>query len=818
MSYKRVLVWAIALSLAFLPNDVLGFTERIHGLITVSVLEDEVVVVGGEALQFSDRALEEIEAANLAMDSVLSSALFRPERHFTDDDLRAASQRLIRLRQSIVNELEGPFPNGFAAREDFGHALHAIQDYYAHSNWVELGNANINNSLGRSTIANPPGSLEPCPDDPNMLAAGGGGGLTSGWVEFKFILEPPFGSICDDTLPEGRCFHGDYTLDCVGINKDLDAVDAAHHTANPSPFHNQARSLAESATRDFFQQIIDEIGANEVAVQAFLGATGMVGFVIDDTGSMGDEIDGVKQVVEGIVAFIDSDPSLRPPAWILERFGDPDVGPPFLTAEAGELLAAVNALGAVGGGDCPELAFTALSEAIDTAYPSSSLFLFTDADPKDGSIVNAVISAAVDKRTAIFPVLTGDCGFSETPQGQDVISSRGLPDESFRRLAEETGGQVIAVQSSEVASLFSLFEPELMGNPVIIRSESGLLPAVADLSFPIPVDSTMTSLGVTVSLETVVEIELIRPSGIPVTATDPGVSFTTLSSGQVINVADPEAGVWQLEITGVGEYSIEARGTSNLELLRFDFVEENIDVHGGVSPLQGQPLAGTTPLVRAILNGEFSDVGFEFTDTSGATLSTLTLSQEYPLEPEDHFIGTVDLPGMPFRVVASGLDASGEQFRRQYPTLYRAQTVAVEVVEGPFSIVAGGSDTIRFQVENLGAQGVFDIEVADPSAVVTFVSTEQLTLETGAADFVEVDVTVPEEAFPDGTPVSVTFSASRADEPTVFNAATHTFATEGGGPQPPVVEVPTLGAVGLVGLILMLAALGGFSLRRQRQT
>ena len=34
------------------------------------------------------------------------------------------------------------------ARESLGRLLHTLQDFYSHSNWIEMGNTNINNLIG----------------------------------------------------------------------------------------------------------------------------------------------------------------------------------------------------------------------------------------------------------------------------------------------------------------------------------------------------------------------------------------------------------------------------------------------------------------------------------------------------------------------------------------------------------------------------------------------------------------------------------------------------------------------------------------------
>lgn len=134
---------------------------------------------------------------------------------------------------------------------------------------------------------------------------------------------------------------------------------------------------------------------DDVAKKCLLGVgSGTLGMVIDDTGSMGPEISQVKAQVAQIVNRVIGTDDV-PKQYLLVRFGDPDVGPPFETFDASAFLGAVNALSPSGGGDCPELANTALLQAVSRAKRGSSFYLFTDASSNDGSLLQAVIATAL---------------------------------------------------------------------------------------------------------------------------------------------------------------------------------------------------------------------------------------------------------------------------------------------------------------------------------------------------------------------------------------------------------------------------------------
>jgi len=199
----------------FSTASLCGFTVPIHQEITKTALGNVTGVVGGKERHFSADAMDEVSGSNALVDR-LTPALFFPSRHFTNDTFQLSSRRLLDLQDEIVAALTLPTPDGSTARSRLGAALHLIQDFYAHSNWIETRHFTINQNLGRFEMDNPSPSNRPCPDndepDPNA-------GVSSGWVvgpaPVIFLLG------CGPLFDSGRCYHGNYTTFCVGMNKDF---------------------------------------------------------------------------------------------------------------------------------------------------------------------------------------------------------------------------------------------------------------------------------------------------------------------------------------------------------------------------------------------------------------------------------------------------------------------------------------------------------------------------------------------------------------------------------------------------------------------
>ena len=775
----RVLI-AIALA-ALGAAAVSAFDVPTHRAITQEQLRTlRATLSNGSSVGFSQRALEEVAQANEDTDDLASAALFHPERHFTNERFAASLAELATNRATVISSVNADPRNGNTARRALGHALHGIQDFYSHSNWVEQGKAAPGGPGGAPTLPNPPLALQACPANSNTLGANGGGGDTSGYY---------VGLLGCGSIPTGKCWHGNYTSSCPGINKDKPGF----------PNHGAARAAASQATANFVQGIIDELSAigngtaRDKALMALLDARGTTAFIIDDTGSMSGGIDGVKSVVAGIVTELANDPDLKPTNWVVERFGDPDVGPPLATEDASAALSRVQALSAGGGGDCPELSQSGLLEAVDASLPNSTLFLFTDASAKDSDLGNAVIAKARDKSIVINYALSGSCS---------------PIDPAYVRGASETGGFLLSMTraSGDVTKLLPLFLAQARGDLTRIISSAGTIAGVESVTAP--VDSTARRLVVVVNTAAVNTVALRRPSGVLVAPGDPDANIATvqdfvqspsgeftLTRGTVVTINAPATGAWRIELTGSGAYTVSADANSPLELRRFAIVEPNADIHGGYFPIVGQPLVGATVTGDATVLGPFASATFSAVDASGVTLKPLPLVQNFPDAAADHFLGSFSLPGAPFRVVAEGQDETGHAFRREFPGLFTGQPASVKVNVGSVdALQAGASRSFDVTITNTGATATYNLQATSSVAGITAsISPSFVTINGGTTATSSLTIAVPA-----GTPadeVAVTITATNTADPAIFNSATARFAIVTNRPPDAAGAAPTIASL-----------------------
>ena len=182
--------------------------------------------------------------------------------------------------------------------------------------------------------------------------------------------------------------------------------------------------------------------------------------IIDDTGSMGGELAGVKIVLD---AFIVSGLGKNVASWSLVSFKD-SVNSFGTTEDKDVIRSWVGGLFPSGGGNCPESSLQALErgrQLLTDEERSRQMILVTDASPNAGDIDGLIADLRADG-IVVHTLLTGDCvsGPVEGVRAQTTgpLSARVV----FSRISAETGGQYFylpgARQEDFQAALTEIFE------------------------------------------------------------------------------------------------------------------------------------------------------------------------------------------------------------------------------------------------------------------------------------------------------------------------------------------------------------------------
>ena len=188
-------------------------------------------------------------------------------------------------------------------------------------------------------------------------------------------------------------------------------------------------------------------GAVTLAVDAAGGATAPVPvdilFLLDATGSMGDEIDRLKTTIDSVaerIAGLDSKPDVHFAMTLYRDLADSFVTTTFdFTGDIQTFRGAIDDVVAEGGGDYPEAMDEGLAEAIsapswrDPATTVQLVFLVADAPPQIERTVQTPYPASVVNAIArgikVIPIAS-----SESDDQAEAV---------FRQIAEATGGRFV---------------------------------------------------------------------------------------------------------------------------------------------------------------------------------------------------------------------------------------------------------------------------------------------------------------------------------------------------------------------------------------
>lgn len=208
------------------------------------------------------------------------SLVNNPADHFDDEKLVESNANLMRIRETVLTYLKSK--RYTAARKQFGYALHTLQDFYAHTNWIDLGKVCCASRLGfeDAFAATPPiaGPYEPtCKDGSTQLSdlPENSGKiatfpLTSGYFP-NDKAEIKERSKCAHGLPVAAVVVGVTTI-YRGINKD-DATDYGDlpYSDRRARF-NSALEAAQGHTSIFAKAVLtDGCGDDVNCVKGFLG-------------------------------------------------------------------------------------------------------------------------------------------------------------------------------------------------------------------------------------------------------------------------------------------------------------------------------------------------------------------------------------------------------------------------------------------------------------------------------------------------------------------------------------------------------------------
>jgi hypothetical protein len=271
------------------------------------------------------------------------------------------------------------------------------------------------------------------------------------------------------------------------------------------------------------------------------------------------------------------------------------------------------------------------------------------------------------------------CAQQQVPSsrpGWPCVAGRAI-DPTYIRTAEATGGQVFLFDRSEAGRSMILMQYSGKHEDTIFRSTGTL--STGSHEFTFPVDSTIESLMVTVTLQCLQSITVLRPTNTEVHAGEPDVNDNRFRSGQVLILTRPQAGAWRVRIAGAGTFFVVAQAKSSISLDRAEFVEPRGQPgHEGLFPIKGPLHMGLQTLLLKV-TAPPGEMKFRLINSEANTLEPIEMEKISETDAEHEVVPTFDVKYPAFRLAVEGHDAGGCPFQRVLPRLFQAQ--APEVIE-----------------------------------------------------------------------------------------------------------------------------------------
>ncbi|KAG5680582.1 hypothetical protein PVAND_010079 [Polypedilum vanderplanki] len=373
--------------------------------------------------------------------------------------------------------------------------------------------------------------------------------------------------------------------------------------------------------------------------------------VFDGTGSMHDDLKQLRSGAEEIIHDFSTREDSPIFNYVLVVFRDPNVEAPFETRKPEELLEKLKWINVSGGGDCPEMALNGLRIALKLALPNSLAFVFSDASAKDYSYYNEVVELIQAKQVTVNFLLTGDCD-DQTSLGYKI----------YHQLSRVSNGQVYDMNKNNVKDVLVAIRHTMSHNYAALKSVD--VENAGTSKTNLNVDKSITKLSVSITGENPT-LSIRNPSNETVHSDD----SLTLKNLKLVNIKDPNEGIWRIEAKADSSHSIRLSALSNLKF-EFGFSLNDVEKKTETSH---QPLVGHQNILSVFISdpslvNELSNVTIFLVPSNPSEIST---KFTIPLnkKSENHYeTKPFDIPRQMFKIQLNGMDIHGNALERLLST------------------------------------------------------------------------------------------------------------------------------------------------------
>ncbi|KAL7986349.1 hypothetical protein Chor_011515 [Crotalus horridus] len=659
-------------------------------------------------------AIAEVANANAAMDFG-NTTRDDPVFHFDSELIHSANSWLLHVRKEILQAVHSEQYG--IARKKLGQLLHSLQDFYSHSNWVELGNERILLHLVQPGHEIPPvaeAGIRTCHD-------------CSEWTCKENLLDNLavlttgyYGS--HPEKPIGKCSHGGrfdesrHQEPRGGINKDsASSFFSPHHY-----LHQKAARLAQEASIHFLEKLWREIGSREfmrlaigspmaifndisrISSDSLVPKLGL-SFVMDTTGSMGEEISAAKFQAREIIERRQGTPQ-QPDFYLLVPFHDP---------------------------------------TLQNSPPYSEIFVFTDASAKDAHLKNSVESLIQEKKC-------------KTRTKRETLAPNRF--DLYVHLAESSGGQIIFTDNDNIRRMAEIIGESSLSSVTLFRYQKGNVlrskgtqrrtkkqaPQLVKHQFWI--DSLVDHVVVTIQ-GSVEFFEIRDPTDrFQTDATIHGPLAKIQSIGGIYRAflsAPVHPGEWTLKLRSKGHYSVYIQGLPTYLVVMAVGLNQ---IKSGFVQLQSVNLEART--------GSLGELKLQ----RGANRTDLFMTELPPT------LSTANS----FSIVVHGVDGEGQKLERSAPQVATVTGSLLEFcnlnpdlsqLSRETPVFPGKHVSISWKITNPGAPKSYGLKVITLPRIPADISNARLQLDFNQTGTGQIFLNIPDTALP-GSLITITLQAN----------------------------------------------------------
>ncbi|KAK6346091.1 hypothetical protein TWF730_010423 [Orbilia blumenaviensis] len=629
-------------------------------------------------------AVNEIAEANALVDEDQENG----ELHFDGESFMLAQERLVKLSDQAVSLANAG--DYIGARKSIGMALHTLQDFYAHSNWVESlikkgAPDQIYPGLGYpNTMIYPLGkNAKTCTDcralsdvfgcgkcDDNLRSVD----LTSGY----YSGEPAFQKTSSAKCSHGGPLDGSTTYDLdwwdtiiyvgQGINKDSSTCLFSPHR----DLHYQAAMISIAATKDWIDSRVYKRLPTRQSELLF-GKEKETGSLLDPSApTVWDFLKGAIQ------------PHKR-----------------------GMVVRAT------------------------TLDHISHTVVVVDNVHEHGKVL---ARAAAGCRRRLYPLKL----VQRDKQG--VNFSNNGDTYGWEEIALATGGHLIQFAEDETAEVAAILDMVSQQNHVDILSVAGTGSDENPISeFFFPLDSSLESLVISTSGAT--SFKVFSPNGSPYDISSQKNITHMKRVGNTIalnftSAAIPPPGFYRISLNSTANYTLSISGESPLSIVTFYFAQAGgRPQHEAFFPIPSFPIAGERAMIKSHIHGNFADGKFEFRTKGGvfiASQDTVEREGDFAESSATMFYGnSTAIPDGNFMVYFTGTDHTGHKFQRAVsPTMTGSKLqLKAPIIQ---RMTVGQPQKVTVGLTNLNSiPDTYDVFAVDSKDSFVKVSQQSIYLEPG---------------------------------------------------------------------------------------